>query len=177
MTWFMSFAKPCHVWSFVLHGGHIQALLFSLLNFLHPASSCLKTFRLVYTSLGDSRGTSLEWLTFIVLECLLGPANALDWIMLHVKAMFYALQCSAATMALAAPVRNVLDITDYNGKGVTPFSGVTESVRLLLHDVHYIAVLTLCTVPMNICGYSVCIFNLPIDSFTLSRRDTPDAES
>lgn len=97
--------------------------------------------------------------------------------MLHVKAMFYALQCSAATMALAAPVRNVLDITDYNGKGVTPFSGVTEIVRLLLHDIHHIALLMLCTVPMNICGYSVCIFNLPIDSFTLSRRDTPDAES
>lgn len=36
---------------------------------------------------------------------------------------------------------NVLDITSCNGKGVKLSSGITENVRLLLHDVHPIALL------------------------------------
>lgn len=141
--------------------------LYTILNFLHPTSSHLNTFRFVYVSLCDSSGTSLQRLPLITLECLLGTTDALGWIMLHVKGMSYTLQdAQQHPWPQLCQFEMFLDITKFSGKGA-----ITEGTRHPSHYFYHITLLVWLTVPMNICSYSICIFNLLISSFTLSRRD------
>lgn len=92
--------------------------LYTILNFLHPTSSHLNTFRFVYVSLCDSGGTSLQRLPLITLECLLGTTDALGWIMLHVKGMSYTLQdAQQHPWPQLCQFEMFLDITKFSGKG------------------------------------------------------------